>query len=347
MRATLPIGLSLMILFSGCFGGGDDDPEPTDSTTATTGTGTATPTTSASVSATTTAPGANQAPTAVLQVLGADGVEISPEDGKYELPANADFIFDASDSSDPDGDALTYKIEFSDGAGTASTSKTNRTFTAGNYTAKVTVSDPKGLKDEETATLVVKAAATTPGFYFFDDADTPTTWTFSQRVYVNPNAPGVPPAYGDEEHPTAAGWHTTTKEKVSKEKSWTMQDEEAEGYHDNEITNMTSAPIDLTTAKAAKLTFQHKGDSEKNDIDGLYWAISKDGGATFAQLGTVSGKVADWTLVEVDLAPYLGNTVQLRFTFKSDISCSIDTALPQGCGVGAYTGYFVDDIKVA
>jgi hypothetical protein len=185
--------------------------------------------------------------------------------------------------------------------------------------------------------------------YFFDNADTPlkTPWTFTNH-YSNP-ADGS--EVGTVNHQTAGKWHTSAKDKLSGTKSYTMQDEAKNGYHDNEYTYMTSPSINLMNATSAVLTFSYKGDSEANDYEGLYWLASTDG-KTWDALGKQADKenntVKAWKQVTVDLSKYVGKKVQIRFVFKSDPSCSVDSSLPSGlCGKGAFTGYFVDDIRVA
>lgn len=179
---------------------------------------------------------------------------------------------------------------------------------------------------------------------FLDDADTAQAWTMSKAVFAQDPAQGDRVVPG-QQHPLAAGWHVTTKAAFSGAKSWTMQDEARGGYHDNEYTSMTSAPIDLSGAKSATFSFWHKGDAEANNIDGLYWQTSGDG-TTWSTQGSISGLVDAWKQETVDISELTGGKVQLRLLFKSDAGCSVDTPTPAGCGEGQYIGYFVDDIVV-
>ncbi|MBL7687195.1 MAG: PKD domain-containing protein, partial [Bdellovibrionaceae bacterium] len=68
-------------------------------------------------------------------------------------------LFDASSSSDPDGDLLTYRFDFGDGTvTTSSTAKISHEFKdVGNYSVEVRVSDPSG--DSQTASVHVTATA--------------------------------------------------------------------------------------------------------------------------------------------------------------------------------------------
>ena len=69
--------------------------------------------------------------------------------------------FDASGSSDPDGDPITFKWDFGDGS-TLSGAKVSHSFTnAGTYTVKLTVNDGVGTGDD-TLKVTVKGAALPP-----------------------------------------------------------------------------------------------------------------------------------------------------------------------------------------
>jgi PKD repeat protein len=67
--------------------------------------------------------------------------------------------FDASKSSDPEGKPLTYKWEFGDGKGTATTAKACHEYAeAGLYAATLTVTDEQGQKGVETVIVFVRDA---------------------------------------------------------------------------------------------------------------------------------------------------------------------------------------------
>jgi PKD repeat protein len=90
----------------------------------------------------------NQAPVAIASVTPATGT----------IPF--DVTFNASASTDPDNDTLTYIWDFGNGD-TAITAIATRSFTtAGNYTATLTVSD--GVLDSPTKTFTVTANDTPP-----------------------------------------------------------------------------------------------------------------------------------------------------------------------------------------
>ena len=99
----------------------------------------------ASATATQTVPArlANRAPTADAAVSGADMT----------------WSFDASASTDPDGDALSYQWTFSDGV-TASGVRVTRTFTTpGDHSVRLQVGDGRGAGDETTRTVTARMPA--------------------------------------------------------------------------------------------------------------------------------------------------------------------------------------------
>ncbi|MFZ2013421.1 MAG: PKD domain-containing protein, partial [Nocardioides sp.] len=93
---------------------------------------------------------APSAPTAQLSV--------SPSSGTAPLPVTAD----ASGSSDPQGQSLTYAFDFGDGTtvGPQSGKTASHTYaSAGTYTVRVTVTDTSGLSGTATQAVTVSAAA--------------------------------------------------------------------------------------------------------------------------------------------------------------------------------------------
>jgi len=101
----------------------------------------------ATVSINVTGSAANRAPTASLSA--------TPLSGSAPLTVN----FDATASSDPDGDTLQYRFDY-DGDGTAedvqSSGNASHVYAAaGTFSAKVTVRDPDGLEDSATVSITV------------------------------------------------------------------------------------------------------------------------------------------------------------------------------------------------
>ncbi|MCV9387256.1 carbohydrate-binding protein [Reichenbachiella ulvae] len=94
--------------------------------------------------------GSNTAPTASFIA--------SPTSGQAPLQVQ----FDASASSDPEGDALTYSWNFGDGATGSGVAVSHTYSTAGNYIATLTVSDG-ALSDNATAAIAVSEAPACQG----------------------------------------------------------------------------------------------------------------------------------------------------------------------------------------
>jgi glucose/arabinose dehydrogenase len=68
--------------------------------------------------------------------------------------------FDATGSSDPDGDALTYTWDFA-GASSATGARVEATFLAGAHEVTLTVTDPSGMTDVDTTVVYVDVAGPT------------------------------------------------------------------------------------------------------------------------------------------------------------------------------------------
>jgi PKD domain len=69
---------------------------------------------------------------------------------------DTDIMFDGTDSSDPDGNKLTYRWDFGDGSSKSTQPKVTHSYKArGKYTVKLQVSDPTGLSNEVFADVIV------------------------------------------------------------------------------------------------------------------------------------------------------------------------------------------------
>ncbi len=111
---------------------------------------------------------------------------------------------------------------------------------------------------------------------------------------------------------------------------------------------LTSSSIDLTTVNSADLSFSYLVDGEC-----AYWydlgystyyccyydvfrtQISVEGG-TWQTIFTGCGEDRDWHSETIDLTPYVGNTIKIRFWFDSGDTC---------CQYGA--GVYIDDVQIS
>jgi Rib/alpha/Esp surface antigen-like repeat protein len=73
--------------------------------------------------------------------------------------------FSSSGSHDPDGGALTYAWDFGDGSAPASTANPSHTYAAGDYTARLTVTDPSGSTDQATVNITVNPPVAVPALH--------------------------------------------------------------------------------------------------------------------------------------------------------------------------------------
>jgi len=125
--------------------------------------------------------------------------------------------------------------------------------------------------------------------------------------------------------------------------------------------SLAPPPFDLSLALQAEMTFAHwfevAGDSPPSSVDdGAFLEISTDGGLTWGELTPTSGTLYNetmdaggpypggpvfgqqsggWVLSTVDLTPYLGGIVQVRFRLWDDTSVG-----PNGAG------WYVDDFAL-
>ncbi len=124
-------------------------------------------------------------------------------------------------------------------------------------------------------------------------------------------------------------------------------------YHVNQSFNTTvadSPTIDLTTATTPMVSFWAWDHTEGGSFDGWNLKVSTNGGQSFTQVTTVtpaynltvSGQKAwggdhseaGWQNYSADLSAYAGQSIILRFAFRSD-------------GASVFPGVYIDEVTVA
>jgi hypothetical protein len=178
-----------MITFAAVFGGcieTDSDPASTSASSMTSGNETA---------------AANAAPVAVIQVL-ANGTARVAENGTYAAAVGQNLTFDGSNSTDADGDNLTFTWGFGDNATNHNASAVFAFIEAGNKTVTLSVSDGN-LTGTANVTIVVATSGPAAGTELRKD----------EQAFGN--APGG--TY------VAAGCFATLS------KDWVLVDQEADG----------------------------------------------------------------------------------------------------------------------
>ncbi|MCK4454917.1 MAG: carboxypeptidase regulatory-like domain-containing protein [Thermoplasmata archaeon] len=171
--------------------------------------------------------------------------------------------------------------------------------------------------------------------HYFDDVDTPGSgWTTDGMWHVA--LEGVCPCYGVVGPPPT---HPATA----------FSSPGAFAYHDDvtctydtpplpNVGNLTSPPIDLTSAVTARLTFHSWWDSEMGGFyDRKQVQVSTDN-VTFNTIYNVDNPEfpsQTWNLVAVNLNRYVGNVIWIRFQFETVDEVDNDMA-----------GWYVDDINI-
>jgi len=120
----------------------------------------------------------NQDPFAVISA--------SPTSGTAPLTVQ----FDATSSTDPDGDALTFAWNFGDGTNGAGATVTHTFTSPGQYTVGLTVTDARGASSTDYQTIQVADAGETPTAVFSaspTSGGTPLTVTFNAAGSSDPD----------------------------------------------------------------------------------------------------------------------------------------------------------------
>jgi carboxypeptidase T len=178
------------------------------------------------------------------------------------------------------------------------------------------------------------------------------SWVRRDTIVKNYGQPTVQITENGESITNWTGtWVTTNATFYSPSKCIT--ESPAGNYANNATKTITYNPvIDLSSASNAKVTFYTKFDIE-NNFDFVQFQVSTDNGTSWnGQCGLFTnsgvsgngsiqpagqpvydGAQAAWVQEEISLSQYLGQTIKVRFLFKSDGGATAD-------------GFFFDDFKV-
>lgn len=178
-----------------------------------------------------------------------------------------------------------------------------------------------------------------PLVIFSDDMESgPGGWEVSYQ------APQEPPnKWYITEHFSHSGtrsWHYCEEEWSYADEEWIFSYYPGIGSIFNPVPvhgYLTSPEIDLTSFSFARLKFWHL----LSCGDGLWldWGrveVTADGGYTWETIWDGVGTGSQWVEEEINLTPYLGKTIRIRFHFYSED----DVISP------IYPGWFVDDFRV-
>ncbi len=103
---------------------------------------------------------------------------------------------------------------------------------------------------------------------------------------------------------------------------YSLQDSPS-GNYGNDSNTWVQTSINLTQYNSAILTFWHMYDFETK-YDHGYVEISTNNGSTWNTLQTFTGRLPTWQKEVVDLSPFTGNNILLRFRVQSDFSITRD-----------------------
>ena len=126
----------------------------------------------------------------------------------------------------------------------------------------------------------------------------------------------------------SGGWALSNVAPYSGVQSWT--DSPAGTYANSiDISMQTTNAISVTGPSSLAVAIKY--DLESN-YDYLYVDLTADNGSTWTTLAKVTG-ASDWTLVRASLAPYVGQSIKLRFRMTTD-------------GSVVREGVYIDDIAI-
>lgn len=232
----------------------------------------------------------NRAPTAVFELSG----------------LNLSWSFDASGSSDLDGDALTYAWDLGDGSGATGPLVSHEYADAGDKTVTLTLTDARGLASTASRTLTAVQPNRAP-LAGFQTTGSNLSWTFDARAASDPDGDALSfrwdlgdgssvscdpagcrwsPSMASGDGTTAAGAQVTRTYASAGTKSIVLTVTDARGLVSTASATITAvqpnrAPVASATASGAldTWTFDAAGSTDA-DGDALTYAWSFSDGAT-------------------------------------------------------------------
>ena len=179
-----------------------------------------------------------------------------------------------------------------------------------------------------------------PGTYYYRvyTVDTLGTYSFGSNVVnavyqvptiVFPFTENVDSAAAEIRWAWSAPWARTTARAHSGLYSWT--DSPGASSPPNANTSLTTF-VNLTLSGTPVLTFWHAYSMEAG-ADFGYVEVSDNDGATWTRIHSVSGVDTSWNVERIDLTPWTGRTIGLRFRLTTNGSIESD-------------GWYIDDIAI-
>jgi thermitase len=227
---------------------------------------------------------------------------------------------DGTASSDPDGAIAGYSWDWGDSSPQESGATASHTYgAAGTYTVALTVTDDGGATDVASQQVTVSTEATVVSENF--DAGPPAGWLLSGMWHIS-GACATPPSA-----PNYLGYNKDSDCRYSNGTSRT--------------SGSATFDANLTGRSQATLEFTHRWETETYgggayDIQRVQ--VSTNGGSTWSTLKQWDSRNPNqpaWTPFSVDLTPYVGGSVKIRFFFDTVDGIS-----------NAYPGWFIDNVEV-